>query len=327
MTKLEPNEVGFVVIGRNEGDRLAQCLTSVLRISNRLAYADSASSDGSAELAEHLGAFVVRLPADGRLTAARGRNAGYSELQKHVPDCRFVQFIDGDCIVQPDWIEAALGFLGANPDVAVVCGRRFEKHPDASIYNAMCDAEWNTRVGEVNECGGDALMRCEAYDEVGGYRSELLAGEEPEMTARMRAAGWKIWRIDQRMTEHDAKILSLHQWWRRTQRCGFGFAQVWTQTKNLPNRLYARELRSAICWAVLAPIMVILASLVMHSTLILIALPLLYLLQWWRIGRASEGGGRWTRAGLVLLAKFPEAIGAGRYLLAGAKAVPEYKAP
>ncbi|HJP68100.1 MAG TPA: glycosyltransferase [Sphingomicrobium sp.] len=325
MTKVQAGEVGFVVIGRNEGERLEQCLKSALKISRWVAYADSASSDGSAELAEHLGAFVTRLPADGRLTAARGRNAGYRELQKRAPDCRFVQFLDGDCILQPGWIEAALGFLEANPKVAVVCGRRFEVHPEASIYNAMCDAEWNTPVGETNECGGDALVRCEAYEEVGGYRSELLAGEEPEMSARMRAAGWKIWRINERMTEHDARIVSLRQWWRRTQRGGFGFAQVWTQTKNLPHRLYGREIRSALVWAVLAPILVLLAAVVTHKALVILALPLLYLLQWWRIGRRSAGAGRWTRAGLILLAKFPEAIGAGRYLLAGPKPVPEYK--
>jgi hypothetical protein len=73
-----------------------------------------------------------------------------------------------------------------------------EAHPDASVYNRLCDASGTRRLAR-RASGGDALIRCAALDEVGGYRSELQAGEEPEMTARMRAAGWKIWR----MTRHD----------------------------------------------------------------------------------------------------------------------------
>ena len=110
------------------------------------------------------------LPADGQLSAARGRNAGYAELKKRFPECDAVQFLDGDCVLQPGWIDAGLTFLREHPEVAAVCGRRFEAFPDASIYNALCDQEWNTPIGEATECGGDALMRVEAFDQVGGYR-------------------------------------------------------------------------------------------------------------------------------------------------------------
>jgi cellulose synthase/poly-beta-1,6-N-acetylglucosamine synthase-like glycosyltransferase len=259
------------------------------------------------------------------LTAARGRNAGYAALKKRFPSCRVVQFVDGDCILQPGWIESALNFLEANPEVAVVCGRRFEAHPEASIYNALCDREWDTPVGEASECGGDALIRCEAYDQISGYRAELQAGEEPEMTARLRAAGWKVWRVERPMTEHDARILSLRQWWRRTQRGGFGFAQVWVETRQLPKRLYAKQLRSAFFWAILVPLLALLLAIITREPLLLLSLPLLYALQLWRIARRSPGRARWARAGLILLAKIPETIGAGRFLVAGAIRVPEYK--
>lgn len=325
MTTTSFSQVGFVVIGRNEGERLERCVRSALEISKRVIYADSSSSDGSPELAERLGATVVRLPPDGRLTAARGRNAGYTELKKRFPDCRFVQFVDGDCIVQPGWIDTAVDFLETRPEVAIVCGRRFEAYPEASIYNALCDREWDTPIGEASECGGDALVRCKAYDHVGGYRPGLQAGEEPEMCARMRAAGWRVWRIDAPMTEHDARILSLRQWWRRTQRGGFGFAQVWVETKSLPNRLYGKQLRSALFSALLIPLFVLLAALVAREPLFLLALPILYAVQWGRIAHRNGGKNRWARAALILFAKVPEAIGAGRFFVTGAIRVPEYK--
>lgn len=321
-------KVGFVVIGRNEGARLERCLESVLSISNRVIYADSASTDGSPQLAARLGATVVTLAPDGRLSAARGRNAGYAELKKRFPECDVVQFLDGDCILQESWVEAALGFLREHPEVAVVCGRRFEAYPKASIFNALCDQEWNTPVGEARECGGDALMRVDAFDRVGGYRSELRAGEEPEMTARMRAAGWKIWRIDALMTEHDAKILNLRQWWQRTQRGGYGYAQAWEATKELPQRLYARNLRSAFVWAFVIPLVVIVIALITRTQLFLLAVPILYGLQFLRIAsKGASGRFGWISAGLLLLAKVPEAIGASRYFLSrGRQTVPEYKA-
>jgi len=318
--------VGFVVIGRNEGPRLEQCLRAVFSLSRRVVYADSASTDGSIDVAERLGATVVRLPPDGRLTAARGRNAGYEELRARFPECELVQFLDGDCIVQPLWIPQAIAFLQNHPDVAVVCGRRFEAHPDASVYNRLCDAEWDTPVGEASECGGDALIRCDALDEVGGYRSELQAGEEPEMTARMRAAGWKIWRMNSPMTEHDARIHSFRQWWRRTQRGGFGYAQVWEATKNLPQRLYAKQLRSAALWAIVFPFVVILATILSKEPLLLLAIPIAYVLQVIRIAARSKSQSRWIGAALIFLAKFPEAIGAARFVLAGGqRQMPEYK--
>jgi len=320
--------VGFVVIGRNEGVRLEGCLKSVLSVTDRVVYADSASTDDSVGLAEKLGVAVVSLPADGQLTAARGRNAGYAELKKRFPNCEFVQFLDGDCILQQGWIEDAVAFLEQHPEVAVVCGRRFEAQPKASIYNALCDAEWDTPIGEATECGGDALVRAKAFDEVRGYRSSLLAGEEPEMTARMRAAGWRIWRIDALMSEHDARILTFRQWWRRTQRGGYGYAQTWEVTKGLGQRLYARNLRSALVWAVALPLLIIGLALLAKAPLILIALPFLYGLQIARIARKSGqyGNMRHIGAEMLFLAKFPEAIGAIRYFIAGkGHKIPEYK--
>ena len=36
------------------------------------------------------------------------------------------------------------------------------------------------------------LVRVEAFEAVGGFRPELIAGEEPELCMRLREKGWKI---------------------------------------------------------------------------------------------------------------------------------------
>src|SRR4029453_9713217 len=72
--------VGFVAIGRNEGERLRRCLRAIPRSYGRTVYVDSGSVDDSIALARGLGAEVVELDASVPFTAARARNAGIARL-------------------------------------------------------------------------------------------------------------------------------------------------------------------------------------------------------------------------------------------------------
>ena len=303
--------IGFVVIGRNEGERLRLCLDSILGQSNQIVYADSRSTDGSARLAKSLGVTVAEVEGD-PLTAARGRNTGFAALKRNWPQVTFVQFVDGDCLIDPAWVSTAAAFLEKNENVAVACGRRREAHPEASFYNGVIDREWDTPVGQADACGGDALVRVNAFEAVGGFRPELVAGEEPEFCARLRAAGWQVWRLDAPMTEHDAAIHNVGQWMRRAMRSGFGYAQVWNST-----RLYAREMMSALGWVVALPLVVLLVAILFGDARFLWLIPAAYALQ---VARIAVRGGRnayaWKYALLVTTAKVGEAIGVFRYLLA-----------
>ena len=90
--------VGCVAIGRNEGERLAACLRSLLRSTRprAIVYVDSGSTDGSVALARGLGVQVVELDLSIPFTAARARNVGYEHLARTVPTDRApVQFVDG----------------------------------------------------------------------------------------------------------------------------------------------------------------------------------------------------------------------------------------
>ncbi|MBV8780492.1 MAG: glycosyltransferase family 2 protein [Phycisphaerae bacterium] len=218
-------DVGVVVIGRNEGERLRQCLLSVVRPGRAVVYVDSGSSDGSVEMARAMNVDVVELPTTQGFTAARARNVGLQRLHTKSPDLQFVQFVDGDCVVDERWIDTARAAFEEFPKAAIVCGRRRERYPDRSVYNALCDLEWNTPIGEASECGGDAMMRILPIVAVGGFNPQLIAGEEPELCVRVRAAGWVIRRVDAEMTLHDANMLYFAQWWKRNLRAGHAFAE------------------------------------------------------------------------------------------------------
>jgi GT2 family glycosyltransferase len=242
-----------VVIGRNEGERLRACLTSLTNRVGQVVYVDSGSTDGSVELARALGAAAVDLDLSRPFTAARARNEGYREVKRLTPDADFVQFVDGDCAVAEGWLEQALSFLQGHPEFAVACGRRREKHPEQTIFNAICDVEWDSPVGEARSCGGDAMMRCAAFDAVGGYDASLIAGEEPELCVRLRAAGWKIMRLPAEMTAHDAAIHRVAQWWKRTVRSGYAYAQGAHMHGRPPERHCVQPLRRIVLWTLVLP--------------------------------------------------------------------------
>ena len=245
--------VGAVAIGRNEGERLVRCLTSLLTRVDDVVYVDSGSTDGSVARARELGASVVELASDRPFTAARARNAGFDRLVERRPDLRYVQFVDGDCEVAEGWLAHALAYLEAHPDIGVVAGRRRERHPEASPYNRLADMEWNTPVGPATELGGDALFRRRAFEDAGRYDPTMIAGEDPELCLRVRRAGWQVVRLDHEMTHHDAAMHEFSQWWTRATRAGHAYAESFHMHGAPPERYRARELRSIVFWGGVVP--------------------------------------------------------------------------
>ena len=299
---------GAVAIGRNEGQRLRQCLKS-LSAATALVYVDSGSTDGSAQWARGHGVEVIELDMSLPFTAARARNAGLRRLRYLFPDLAYVQFVDGDCELVEGWPEQSLSFLWTHLDVAVVCGRRRERYPERSIYNWLCDQEWDRPAGEVRACGGDAMMRVDALEAVGGYRDDLIAGEDPELCVRLRGAGWRIWRLDSQMTLHDAAMTRFGQWWRRALRSGYAFAQGAYLHGASPERHCVWESRRAWLWGIWLPLACLAAGLTFEPWGW--AAWLIYPLQILRQTVRNPGtlGDRVTLALFQVLARFPESLG------------------
>lgn len=301
-----------MAIGRNEGARLIRSLTSV-PAGVPTVYVDSGSIDGSAQWARDHGANVVELDMSVPFTAARARNTGLRQLKEAVPGLRFVQFMDGDCELEANWLELAGRFLGSQKNAAAVCGRRRERYPENSIYNWLCDREWDRPPGEVTACGGDAMMRVEALERVKGFRDDLIAGEEPELCFRLRAAGWQVFRLDSPMTVHDAAITRFRQWWLRAQRSGYAFAQGAHLHGASTERYRVWETRRAVIWAIGLPLVCLLVGLVL-SPWGWIAWGI-YPVQLLRQAARNHGtlGERLLEALFQILARFAEASGVIRF--------------
>jgi len=309
------SQVGVVIIGRNEGSRLIKCIDSVQGKVGAIVYVDSGSIDGSVAMSSDKGVCTLELDVSMPFTAARARNEGFWRLVDLQAKLTYVQFIDGDCEVVDGWLEGATQFLQQDNNAAIVCGRLRERFPERSIYNMLCDIEWETPVGETKACGGNAMVKVSAFKQVGGFRQDLIAGEEPELCVRLRKMSWKIWRIDTEMMLHDAAMIHFNQWWKRSVRTGYTYAEGVYLHGRLPERHRVRELRSTFVWGLLIPLVTTL-SVYSHGPWALVLLTG-YPLQVARLTLKGNRGFRvnFLRAFYLVLGKFPEMLGGIRFFL------------
>jgi hypothetical protein len=296
-------------------------LESLAGAADTVVYVDSGSGDQSVEHAMRAGAHVLELDASRPFTAARARNAGFDRLLELAPSVEFVQFIDGDCTLRPGWIDAGVSALRARSDIAVACGRRRERSPEASVYNRLCDVEWDIPLGVVRACGGDALMRVDAFRRVGGFDDALIAGEEPDLCFRLSRLGYRVLRLDAEMSVHDAAMSRWTQWWKRAVRTGHTTADMLAKHGAAPEHRRARRALSALFWAVAVPCVCVAAlawSITRHDAIPVvvgsITAILAYAYLWSKIRRRYRAAGRSAAdarayAFSCLLAKVPETWG------------------
>lgn len=317
MNNFAYQDIAIVAIGRNEGERLRACLRSIENLASMIVYVDSGSIDGSLSIANSFGCKVVELDPSQPMSAARARNAGFDYVMETVPDLPFVQFLDGDCELSPDWLRLARAALMEQQPAAIVCGHIRERFPNATIYNRICDIGWRQAAGEVRSSGGIFMIRSRVFQEAGGFRPDVIAAEDDEFCVRVRHLGNKILYLDSEMVRHDSAMTSFGQWWRRARRTGHAFAQVSALHGKEKERYFVRDARKVWLWGFALPLAAILLVPWTggYSLALLFAA---YLLQWMRTFlRARQRG--WTfndsflHACFSFLFKFPAFLGLVEY--------------
>jgi GT2 family glycosyltransferase len=324
--------VAIVVIGRNEGERLKSCLRTAMGGARMVVYVDSGSADGSADYARSAGCCVVELDAALPFTAARARNAGFACVMKQDPNAAFVQFVDGDCDLVEGWLERGASALDARPDVGIVCGHVREIHPEASVYNKLCDLEWEQTPGEIRTSGGRFMIRREVFSAAGGFRADVIAAEDDEFCVRVRGLGAKILMVDAEMARHDVAMTRFSEWWRRSRRTGYGYAQVAALHGKGEERYFVRDCRRVWFWGLVLPVISLGPAAFTHgwSLLLLGAYGLLFARIYFRgRKRGWAAGVALSYAFFTVLAKFPALLGMLAYYwrrgLGAAPTIIEYK--
>jgi glycosyltransferase involved in cell wall biosynthesis len=306
------SHLGVVVIGRNEGERLSLCLTSVVGRGLPIVYVDGNSTDGSVVLARSVGADVIEEDPSRPNCAGTARNEGFERLCQIDPDVRFVQFVDADCEVVEGWLDRGRRFLEEHPDVALVAGRRRERFPKRSIYNRLADIEWDLPVGEIEHSHGDMMVRVETFRQIGGFSPTAFVAEDHDLCVRLRKHGARLVRIDAEMTLHDLAMTRFRQWFLRGLRSGCGFPDMVLRHGVSFGRYWLREVRSSLFWGIALPLLILGLAWPTRGASLLLALA--YPLQIVRIARRHRKAGMpprdaWLYGWACTLWEFPHALG------------------
>jgi GT2 family glycosyltransferase len=246
-----------VAIGRNEGDRLIACLDSLGGLRVPVLYVDSGSTDDSVARAGGRGVSVHELAPDRPFSAARARNEGFDRIRKAHDTVCFVQFLDADCTLAGGWLDAAVTYLDDHDDCSAVIGHLAEREPDRNLFHRLCAMEWNGPAGDIENCdgfGGISVVRADVFEAIGGFDLTMIAGEDPEMAARMKLAGHRITKLPAEMAVHDAGIDRFSQYWRRAVRAGYAAGARASKHGNSPLRDSVRSVRSTLFWGAALPL-------------------------------------------------------------------------
>ena len=112
--------------------------------------------------------------------------------------------MDGDMLLDPDFLPAALAYLETNPAVAGVTGHVDEMNQTSLEYvrrGRRISPE--NRIGSIDRMNGGGLYRRKAIEEVGYLSDRNLHGyEEFDLGVRLRAQGWSLHRLDRSFVRH-----------------------------------------------------------------------------------------------------------------------------
>ncbi|WP_245422384.1 glycosyltransferase family 2 protein [Alsobacter soli] len=189
----------------NEERRIADAISSALRalepFDGEVILADSGSRDRTVEIARAMPVRIVQLADQSQRCCGAGAQLAFQQARGD-----YFYLLDGDMVLNPAFLPAAVDFLERNPEFAGVAGAVREVHTDNAEFQIRAQAVaggegWRAGLVDRLDCGG--LYRVSAIREVGYFADRNLhAFEEFDLGARLQARGWKLARLDAPGVDH-----------------------------------------------------------------------------------------------------------------------------
>lgn len=183
--------VSVVVPAYNEATMLSMCLQSLRDQTYKgpieLVVVDNGSSDLTPKIAKLFGAKVI---SESRRGVAFARQAGFSQASGDI-----ICSTDADTVVPPDWVSRIVGEFKDRPELVAV-GGRFDLVGIDSLVKMVVDFllptafafDWLiTRGGSLY--GVNFGVRKTAFASIGGFKTDLLASEDVDLSVRLKRRG------------------------------------------------------------------------------------------------------------------------------------------
>ncbi len=206
MRKLNNDSVflSVVIIARNEEENIARCIQSVLDAaksvdSKEIIFVDSVSSDRTVEIAKTFPIKILQFREHEMVSPSAGRYIGTKNSNGN-----YVLYLDGDMVVNENWLNKAIDILEKNEKFAGVCGWINDLYTEnGNIIKVVKDRmNLGDQEGIASTFGGAGLYRKSIIDEVGGFNPFIRNMEEAELAIRIRRYNYILWKIPVDMVEH-----------------------------------------------------------------------------------------------------------------------------
>src|SRR5579863_1572575 len=203
MAKDRRPTVSIIIKAFNEERHIAGAIESALAaltgIGGEIILADGASTDRTVAIAEKYPIKIVRLEDAAERSCGVGAQLGFQYSRGE-----FICLMDGDMRLRRSFRAAGMRSLKENPGLAGVGGAVIDHDADNLEYaQRVRRFDPDRRPGPVTRLGGCGLYRGAAIAAVGYFTDRNLhGGEELELAARLRVAGWALARIDCDAVDH-----------------------------------------------------------------------------------------------------------------------------
>jgi len=312
-------DISCVVIGLNCGCMIRRCLEAIgkMRYPKKIEiiYVDGGSVDESVIEARSVsGVKIVELDHDNP-TPGKGRNVGW-----RLTNSTWIHFFDGDTIPDAEWLSTAVQYA-ADQDIGAIFGQRRELYPEKNWFHRIADREWLKPDPNSEYFGGDVLIRRSVLEKVGGYDETLWAGEDPELSVRVKKNGWKICGINVLMCHHDINISNFRQYWSRSVRTGYGYAAGGLKMlKNGNNSFFVKMVKVMIKVCMVLFLILLWAisskSIWLYAAFLIFFYPFISMIRFCMKGHLKRSD--YLMYGLhCSIAPFPQFLGVAKYFLKG----------
>lgn len=186
---------------RHIGMALASAVAAARPFGGEVILADSGSSDRTIEIAKAFPVTIVQLANLADRSCGAGAQMAFQEARGE-----YFYLLDGDMELNADFLQAAMAYLDAHPDIAGVGGLMVEKHiegPRFQIFSKTINTDANWLPGIVDHLSGGGLYRAAAVRGAGYFADRNLHSfEEFDLAARLQSRGWTLARIDLHAINH-----------------------------------------------------------------------------------------------------------------------------
>ncbi|MDC0556248.1 glycosyltransferase [Candidatus Poseidoniaceae archaeon] len=236
----------------NEGEFITRCIDSLLAQTMPIdvLVLDGGSTDGTLDLLSKYGDSITVLNNPGK-RVAQARNLALENISNEITHCLEIighSWIDSDHVERRVSelleLESSLGTkIGA-------IGCRTESGDSIDTVSKWVEGALASPIGsgggqfqrfkgrEKTKVPAFCLHNVEALREVKGWDERFITSQDSDLSMRLLAAGWQLWRSDI-SSVYMHKRSSLSNWWKMCHRYGFWRTKVVVKH---PKRLDVREL-------------------------------------------------------------------------------------